>query len=170
MEECDGGDLGDSTCAGRGYASGTLACSSTYTVDQSGCSDCMPIGGRVASCGPAPITFPYLATFAMASTDTEVGVGQVDYNPNTSESRLTFMRLDTRLGLISVVGVEDTSQPGPLQGVFIDTVAVAATPSGWLVAACGGGNVFVNALDATGKKIARTVLSDSSAKKSSGRW
>jgi hypothetical protein len=102
VEECDGYDFGDSTCASRGYASGTLACSSTCTIDQSGCSDCMPPGGRVASCGPAPVTFPYLATFAMASTDAEVGVGQVDYNPNTSESRLTFMRLDARLGLISV--------------------------------------------------------------------
>jgi hypothetical protein len=56
--------------------------------------------------------------------------------------------------------VEDTAQPGPLQGVFLDTVAVAPTASGWLVAACGGGNVFVHALDASGKKIARTVLSD----------
>ncbi len=40
VEECDGTDLGGSGCAGFGFAGGTLACSSTCTVDTTGCVSC----------------------------------------------------------------------------------------------------------------------------------
>jgi hypothetical protein len=160
-EECDGDNFGGDGCTVRGYGSGTFTCSSACTVDTTTCSDCMPTSGVVASCGPAPITFPALNTFAIAANDNEVGLAQIDYSTNTGSSRLTFARLDAKLALTGAVGLEDTGQPGPLQGQSIDTVAVAATPSGWLVAACGGSNIFVHVLDSNGKKVARTVVSAS---------
>ena len=64
--------------------------------------------------------------------------------------------------MISGSGLEDTGQAGPLQYAFIGGVAVAPQPSGWLVAACTGSNIFVDVLDATGKKVARTVIDDGS--------
>ena len=64
--------------------------------------------------------------------------------------------------MIGGTGLEDTGQAGPLQDAFIESVAVAPTPSGWLVAACAGSNIFVDVLDATGKKVARTVIDDGS--------
>ncbi|MGE0786539.1 MAG: DUF4215 domain-containing protein [Sandaracinaceae bacterium] len=39
-EDCDGTDLGDMACDDRGFAGGTLACSSTCTFDDSGCTQC----------------------------------------------------------------------------------------------------------------------------------
>lgn len=157
-EECDGGDFNGYDCTARGFGSGTLSCSSVCTVDTSTCSDCVPAGGAVGSCGPAPITFPALATFGIAANDTEVGLAQIDYNLNTGTARLTFARLDAKLALIGAVGLEDTAQPGPLQGQSLGTVAVAATASGWLVAACAGPDVFVHVLDSSGRKVARTVV------------
>lgn len=44
-EECDGSDFGGKTCATAGFASGTLSCTPTCTIDVSGCS------GSVAQCG-----------------------------------------------------------------------------------------------------------------------
>jgi len=44
-EACDGADLGGQTCEGLGYLGGTLACSSSCTLDPSGCD---PIPG---TCG-----------------------------------------------------------------------------------------------------------------------
>jgi len=163
FEECDGEQFGGDSCARRGYGSGKLTCSSACTIDGTTCAECAPVGGAVVSCGPAPIAFPYLATFGIAATDTEVGIAQVDANINNNgTTRLTFARLDRNLGVIGVTGLEDTAQTGPLQYTFIDSVAVAPTPSGWLVAACAGANIFVDVLDASGKKLARTVIDDGS--------
>lgn len=162
LEECDGDQFGGDSCARRGYGSGKLTCSGACTIDGTTCAECVPVGSAVLSCGPAPIAFPYLAAFGMAATDTEVGIAQVDSNTNTGTTRLTFARLDRNLGVIGVTGLEDTAQTGPLQNTTIDSVAVASTPSGWLVAACAGANIFVDVLDASGKKTARTVIDDGS--------
>jgi hypothetical protein len=160
LEECDGDQFGGDSCARRGYASGSLTCSSVCTIDETTCGECMPLGGALVSCGPAPIAFPYLAAYGIAATDTEVGVAQVDANMNTATTRLTFARLDRNLGVLGVTGLEDTGQAGPLQGTFIESVAVAPMPSGWLVAACAGSIIFVDVLDSTGKHVARTVIDD----------
>ena len=162
LEECDGDQFGGDTCARRGYGSGKLTCSSACTIDDTTCGECLPIGSPLVSCGPAPIAFPDLVTFGIAATDTEIGVAQVDTNVNTGSTRLTFARLDRTFGVISGSGLEDTGQAGPLQYAFIGSVAVAPQPSGWLVAACAGSNIFVDVLDATGKKVARTVIDDGS--------
>ena len=162
LEECDGDQFGRDTCARRGYGSGKLTCSSACTIDETTCGECLPIGSPLVSCGPAPIAFPDLVTFGIAATDTEIGVAQVDTNVNTGSTRLTFARLDRAFGVISGSGLEDTGQAGPLQYAFIGGVAVAPQPSGWLVAACTGSNIFVDVLDATGKKVARTVIDDGS--------
>jgi hypothetical protein len=39
-EQCDGSDLGGSTCLDRGYDGGTLACHTDCTLDESGCTLC----------------------------------------------------------------------------------------------------------------------------------
>ena len=137
-EECDGDQFGGDTCARRGYGSGNLSCTSVCTIDDTTCAECLSIGNPLVACGPAPIAFPSLATFALAATDTEVGLAQVDSNLNNGTTRLTFSRLDRTLGVITGTGLEDTGQPGPLQNASIDSVAVAPMTSGWLVAACAG--------------------------------
>ncbi len=42
FEACDGSDLGGASCVSRGHASGTLACTSTCSFDESGCKDPPP--------------------------------------------------------------------------------------------------------------------------------
>ncbi len=39
-EECDGSDFGMVTCEGRGFGGGMLRCTSSCTIDTSGCSSC----------------------------------------------------------------------------------------------------------------------------------
>ncbi len=41
-EACDGGALGGATCATLGFASGTLACTGSCTLDKSGCTPSRP--------------------------------------------------------------------------------------------------------------------------------
>src|SRR6476659_3545449 len=82
-EECDGDQFGGDSCARRGYGSGKLTCTSACTIDGTTCAECLPVGSAIVSCGPAPIAFPYLAAFAMAATDPEVGIAQVDSNITT---------------------------------------------------------------------------------------
>jgi len=159
-EDCDGLELGANTCASRGYGSGTLTCTPTCTIDDSSCSYCAPVGGPMISCGPAPIVFPYVGSFSLAATDREVGLVQIDHSLNADSSRLTFARLDASLAVIKAVGLEDTTSPGPLQTVQIDSAVAAPIGSGWLVAGCATGRLFLHALDANAKKVARTMLSD----------
>jgi hypothetical protein len=96
----------------------------------------------------------------MAATDSEVGLAQIDYNIDIGTSRLTFARLDAGLAVINVVGLEDTLQPGPLQGSTIDSAVAAPLGSGWAIAGCASGQLFLHALDAKGKKAARTTITD----------
>ena len=157
VEECDGAQFGTESCATRGYGSGTLTCSTVCMRDETTCSECAP-SARLVACGPAPITFRSVMTFGIAATDNEVGLAQVDFNIDTYTDRLTFARLDSKLALTNAVGLEDTLQPGPLQGTSISATAVAPTSSGWLIAGCAGAEVFVHAVDFTGKKVSRTVV------------
>lgn len=39
-EQCDGNDLGGATCVSEGFAQGTLSCTSSCTLNKSGCSTC----------------------------------------------------------------------------------------------------------------------------------
>ena len=156
-EECDGNAFADS-CTNRGYGSGVLTCTNVCTADDSTCSDCKPNGASLLDCRPAPITFPDVIAFAIAATDNEVGLAQIDQSLQTYGSRLTFARLDSKLALINAVGLEDTAQPGPFQGIPIFATAVAATSSGWLIAGCSGIEGFVHAVDAGGKKVGRAVV------------
>jgi hypothetical protein len=155
-EECDGDQFGAASCGSYGFGSGLLTCNSNCLIDPNPCSDCLPPGGGLIDCRPVPITFPDLTGFAIAATDTEVGLAQIDQNA-INTSRLTFARLDAQLALINAVGIEDTNQPGPLEG-NINSVAVAPISGGWLIAGCGGSEVFVHLVDTTGKKLARTVV------------
>jgi hypothetical protein len=105
--------------------------------------------------------FPYLANFGIAATDTEVGIAQVDVNENTGYSRLTFARLDAKLSLLGAAALEDTGQAGPLQATSLVALGVATTSAGWVVAGCTSSEqLFVDAVDANGKKVLRTILSD----------
>jgi hypothetical protein len=159
-EQCDGQQFGGDSCLQRGYGSGDLSCRSDCTIDDSGCSDCLSPGGSLVSCARAPIAFPYVSSFSLAATDHEVGLAQIDNNLDTGSARLTFARLDAGLAVINAVGLDDTIQPGPLQGLMIDSAVAAPLPSGWVVAGCGYGQLFLHTLDANGKKVARTTLSD----------
>jgi hypothetical protein len=44
MEDCEGGDLGGSTCASAGFDAGDLACNDDCTFDTSECLICGTLG------------------------------------------------------------------------------------------------------------------------------
>lgn len=50
-EACDGSALGGQTCASQGFAGGTLTCTSTCTLNTTGCFLCQPTGATCTSNG-----------------------------------------------------------------------------------------------------------------------
>ena len=100
-----------------------------------------------------------LGPFALAATDSEVGLAQIDLDMLNYGGRLSFSRLDTSLARLDTITLEDTSQPGPEAGEVLDAVC-APSASGWLIAGCSSKECFLHTLDAAGKEVARTVVQD----------
>lgn len=50
-EECDGSDLNSKTCVTQGFASGTLSCTASCTIDSTGCSLSSCTGTQSRTCG-----------------------------------------------------------------------------------------------------------------------
>ena len=142
-EECDGDDLGGASCAELGFPSGTLVCDKTCSVaGGTGCSECVPMAPAVVSCGTIPpLAAPYLSGYAIAATDSEVGLAEVGYN-DLNGMTLSFRRLTPSLDTASSTTLLDTLRPGPLAGAYVDGVAVAPIPSGWVIASCVAGQLL----------------------------
>jgi len=126
-EECDGTNLAGRTCAGVGFARGTLACAANCIFDALGCESCAR-GPRTVVCarpdlgGASPSFWYYL--LALAATDTEIGVAWLE-----DGQWIHFTRLGPDLTVLS-----DTACFGsPLSDSW--QLALAATPTGWLIAA-----------------------------------
>ena len=159
-EACDRNAFSGDDCTVLGYGSGSRTCTSTCDIDYSTCSTCLPPNRTLIGCGPAPTRFVSLGPFALAATDSEVGLAQIDLDNLNYGGRLSFSRLDTSLARLDTITLEDTSQPGPEAGEVLDAVAVAPSASGWLIAGCSSKDVFLHTLDAAGKEVARTVVQD----------
>jgi len=155
-----GGAVGDLAGAGNGPGSGSAGAAGSIggAVCASRCPECPPRGGAVVSCGPAPIDAPRVSGFALAATDSDLAIAVVELDDQGADW-LSLLRLSPRLDLRGTVRLDDTRQPGPLFGGGILGTAVASLPSGWVVAACGQPEIFIQALDATGKQMGRTVVS-----------
>jgi hypothetical protein len=154
-ESCDGADLGTaSTCVARGYGSGTLKCSSACWIDLSGCQVCgdSPI---ISQCGVEPFTAAPQAV-AMAADGTNVGVAWMEIDACNRIS-LDFARLSPAFALLGTTRLEP---PAPAEADSrIVHVGVAALPSGWAVVAYVAPDLFVHAVDASGKDLGRTIIS-----------
>ena len=145
-EACDGHDLGGDTCVAHGWGSGTLACASDCTPDTSACSECAA-GPRTAACGPAPIVASPL-TIAIAATATEIAVAVEE------KLALGLARLSPDLGLVSMTHLTDPKLAAATS--FVADVRLAPLPSGWVISAYAGNELFIHALDAAGNDLGRT--------------
>ena len=104
----------------------------------------------VVSCGTiAPLTAPSIYGYAIAATDSEVGLAEVGYNDIYSRT-VSFRRLTPSLDMASNTTVLDTSRPGPLAGTYVQGVAVAPIPSGWVIASCVSEQLYLFKVDAAG--------------------
>ena len=63
---------------------------------------------------------------------------------------LSFRRLTPSLDTASNTTLLDTLRPGPLAGANIEGVAVAPIPSGWVIASCVSGQLYLFTVDAAG--------------------
>ena len=150
-EACDGENFGTDSCTVRGYGSGALTCESSCTVNATSCSDC-GAGSHIASCGPMPLDIaPFLAKVAIAATDTEIGVAWI-------ASGISFARFSADTTLLTQTHIADTVfDSSSAYGVL----GVGTLPAGWVVAAAAQPELFIHALDATGKDLGRTRVEGS---------
>ena len=112
----------------------------------------------VVSCGPfPPVAAPYISSYGIAATDTEVGLAEVAY-PDFNGVTLAFRRLTPSLATASTTTLLDTLRPGPLAGTYIDAVAVAPIPSGWVIASCVAGQQYLFTVDAAGVNSGRAPV------------
>ncbi|MCB9558571.1 MAG: hypothetical protein H6707_20810 [Deltaproteobacteria bacterium] len=73
-EECDGKLLNNKTCQSEGFTGGQLSCTSTCTLDTSGCTNDPPTSGFGQICGNGLPTCPNGLTCVLAS-ETNTGKG-----------------------------------------------------------------------------------------------
>src|SRR5881394_205980 len=74
LEECDGADLVGQSCESLGFASGTLRCSATCTIDNSGCHVCLPLDANLLDCGEPLIEPPVIGEIGFVATSNEIGI------------------------------------------------------------------------------------------------
>ena len=143
-EQCDGQDLAGQTCTGLGYSGGSLACSSGCTWDASVCSTCAPTASG-AGCTLAP----QAEGVSLGATATEIGLAWIAHGGGCDGVR--FDRYGTDLVRIS--------ESACLSSCSAVAVAVAPTPSGWLLAVVSRAGLEIISLDAQGaaRGLPRTI-------------
>jgi hypothetical protein len=159
IESCDGADLGSKDCTTFGYVTGELACGPNCTFDTTACSDCVPLGANLASCGDAPVHF-IPAGLAIAGNDREIALAWSEIDPGTGLNILGFARLSPTLVLLSSSRIVEPALHAD-QGSGM--VAVAPLPSGWVVAASGGDTIFTHAFSATGADLGGMTVATNAA-------
>jgi hypothetical protein len=140
-ESCDGTNLGASTCATLGFSGGTLACNAGCTFDTSGCNHCGSDSHVVACSNVAGATDS--SSLALAASDTAVAVAWVAGPQAQGGLHVSILAAD-----LSV-----TAQVGCLGADDVQAVAIAATPSGWIVAAQTAAGVALYPLRADGTPV-----------------
>jgi hypothetical protein len=162
VEACEGKDLGFQSCEGiEGFASGTLRCSPSCTLDTRGCTECTT-DPAIIRCGVSPLPFEP-ALFALGASDTEVGVVAATLSDDNL-AEITFTRLAATLdGLSKTVIVEPALRPTDQFGyaeVLPQYLFVTPLPSGWVVGISTGPELYLHVLDAAGEDVGRFVIGD----------
>jgi len=160
FEECEGVDLGFQTCESlEGFASGTLRCSPSCTLDTRGCSECTT-DPAIIRCGVSPLPFtPDMV--ALGASETEIGVFAATFREGNAPE-LSFTRLAATLDGLSVTPIVEPALPKPEFGyVSLGSLLVAPLPSGWVVGLFIGPKLYLHVLDAAGEPVRRMVLDDS---------
>ena len=155
-EFCDGSDFGATSCATRGFAGGTLICTATCLIDDSGCGECFALDASLVGCGPAPVGPMKPASFAIAATDAEVGLGLLEYDAADSAT-VSFARLSPALASIGVTVLDDHVAPGRTYPAF-SQLAAAALPAGWVLAVVSPSDLSLRAMGADGGETGRAVV------------
>jgi hypothetical protein len=140
-EICDGNSLGSASCPSLGYAGGTLRCGAWCGFDTRECDSCAHNAG-VAACVSA---VPEVATpnlFALAASDTEIGIAWIDGESYNTRTGLRFARFKPDLSRLSLSDCFGPANP--------TQVALASTATGWIVAATVADGVHVFALSPAG--------------------
>jgi hypothetical protein len=152
-EQCDGTDLAGQTCAGQGYGSGTLECSTYCLLDTTGCYACLAGTPPVAACGLVSASPAF--DLSMAATDTETALVWVDLTSGVAA--IGFAIVSSDLKVISSGSIAD-GQIAAGERTGLATVQVAALPSGWLVAAFTGSSITLYTLDGAGTVVGQKAL------------
>ncbi len=142
--ECTSTDLQGQTCETLGFTGGTLGCDASCSFDTSGCDTC--VAGPHTACASLHVgdgldsttRIDYLGrnltvvAFALAASDTEVGLAWDDSN-----GMLHLTRLRADLTLLSdeclATSSFDASSGTPPSGTV--ALSLASTSTGWLIAA-----------------------------------
>jgi len=94
FEQCDGTDLGGVACESFGFASGTLACSASCTLDVTLCTPSLLATGQT-TCWGGPAAAPTEVPCAGSGQDGDVAAGQVAAYQDNGDGTVTD--LTTRL-------------------------------------------------------------------------
>jgi hypothetical protein len=140
-EICDGDALGTSSCAGLGFSGGALRCGAWCGFDARGCDACAR-GTGVAGCVSAVPEVGRPMALALAANDQEIALAWLDGATDAERSGLRFARFHpdlSRLSLSDCFGPAAASQ-----------VALATTPTGWLLAVTAPDGAHVLALGPDG--------------------
>ncbi len=145
-ETCDGTDLGSATCVSAGFPGGTMACTSSCSLDTSGCTTCLSDPHTLA-CLRAPVPANTPSTLALATTDQDIviawvsGPGEGGDAPGTAGTvRVARFGAD-----LSLVAEYDCIGPS-----HAERVAIARSTTGYMLAISGDGGVTVQPLDSSG--------------------
>ena len=148
-EECDGSNLGGSTCAGLGFGGGSLSCAQGCTLDDSGCTGgntcgARPTTGAYADCSADTMgCAPGTAGCSFIYTDTNMNQMQDPGEPVTGGFCTASCNTDADCELPAFAGCTATARCSPVgtQGNFcrLDCTGVAATcPTGMTCQVVGG--------------------------------
>ena len=153
-EECDVTDLGTATCSSLGWGSGSLGCDALCHLDATGCSECA-FSPNVLSCANAAVT-GYVRDFALAGTDTAVGLAWGEGEPATPLS-FHLAQLSPELGIVKVsdLQLDDT---GDQTAVIEGALAIAPLPSGWVAARSIKAGIAFQAVDAAGAVLGKVTV------------
>jgi hypothetical protein len=140
-ESCDGAALGNNSCASLGFSGGTLRCGSWCGLDTRACDACEYATSIVGCLSAVPeVSDP--TALALAATDTEIAIAWLDGESDAARTGLRFARFRPDLSRIS-----QSECFGPAAAT---QASLAATPSGWLLAATAADGVHVFALSPAG--------------------
>jgi hypothetical protein len=124
-ESCDGTDLGGATCTSLGFSGGTLRCNVGCGFDVSGCTQC-GTDSKILACANAGVDAAGATALALAASSTQIALAWITAAGTSPAGGVHVAVLSSTLSVLNqtaCLGATDASR-----------VAMAATPSGWIVA------------------------------------